>query len=129
LLLARPVRDAGGGLCARVDPAVDKDDLHSASVPADGHIARFHGQEREVVMIRFVALAALAFAVAFGGSIGAGTMSGADAKSYRSKMCRHVTLTGKVKRWRCKRGQFCCSAEIWGYYGCGSKSLGCFNPG
>jgi len=80
-------------------------------------------------MIRFLTLAALAFAVAFGGSVAWGTMSGAHAKHYRgSKICRHVKLNGKVKRWRCKRGQFCCSAEIWGYYGCGSKYLGCFNP-
>jgi hypothetical protein len=56
-------------------------------------------------------------------------MSGVHAKNYHhSRMCRHVTLTGKVKRWRCKAGTFCCSAEIMGYYGCGSKALGCFNP-
>jgi hypothetical protein len=108
---------------------VDKADLHSASAAPSGHDAGFFGQEWEIVMIRFFALAALGFAVAFGGSIASGTMSDADAKSYRSKMCRHVTLTGKTKRWRCKRGQYCCSAEIWGYYGCGSKYLGCFNPG
>jgi hypothetical protein len=79
-------------------------------------------------MIRFLTLAALGFALAFGGSVASGTMSGAQAKYHGSKMCRHVTLTGKVKHWRCKRGTYCCSAEIWGYYGCGSKALGCFNP-
>ncbi len=80
-------------------------------------------------MIRYVTFALVAFAVAFGGSIASGSMSGAEAKKhYRSKVCRHVKLNGKVKKWRCKRGQFCCSAEIWGYYGCGSKYLGCFNP-
>lgn len=79
-------------------------------------------------MIRFCTRAALGVALVAGGFMLSGAASDAEAKSYRSKMCRHVTLTGKVKRWRCKRGTYCCSAEIWGYYGCGSKALGCFNP-
>jgi hypothetical protein len=79
-------------------------------------------------MLRICTMAALAVAVAFGGSIASGTMSGAEAKKYRSsKVCRHVTLTGKVKKWRCKRGTYCCSAEIVGYYGCGNKYSGCLN--
>jgi len=81
-------------------------------------------------MIRYFTLAALAIAVAFGGLFASAAMSGAQAKKHhhRTKVCRHVTLTGKVKRWRCRRGTYCCSAEIWGYYGCGSKALGCFDP-
>jgi len=80
-------------------------------------------------MIRICTMVALAFVLVLGGSVASGTMSGAQAKKYQgSKVCRHATLTGKVKRWRCKRGQYCCSAEIWGYYGCGSKALGCFVP-
>jgi len=80
-------------------------------------------------MIRFFALTALAFALAFGGFIASATMSGAQAKRYHhAKVCRHVTITGKVHRWRCRRGTYCCSAEILGYYGCGSKALGCFDP-
>jgi hypothetical protein len=80
-------------------------------------------------MIRICTMAALVLALAAGGYVASGTMSGAQAKKYRSsKVCRHTTLTGAVKRWSCKRGQYCCSAEIWGYYGCGSKALGCFQP-
>jgi hypothetical protein len=71
----------------------------------------------------------LAVAMLAGGTFVPVGSSDAQAKSYRhSKMCRHVTLTGKVKHWRCRRGQFCCSAEIWGYYGCGNKTLGCIKP-
>ena len=79
-------------------------------------------------MIRTGLFSVLALAVMASGMMTSAAFSPADAKSYRTKACRHVTLTGKVKRWRCKRGTYCCSAEIWGYYGCGSKALGCFNP-
>jgi hypothetical protein len=80
-------------------------------------------------MIRFCTNAALAVALVAGTFMLPGITSEAQAKSHhRAKVCRHVTLTGKVKRWRCKRGQFCCSAEIWGYYGCGNKTLGCIKP-
>jgi hypothetical protein len=41
-------------------------------------------------------------------------------------VCRKATVSGKVKTWRCKRGQFCCSAPILGYFGCGKKGYGCF---
>ena len=82
------------------------------------------------VMVRHLTLAALLIAVAFGGSIASGTLSSAQAKKYhRAMVCRHVKLNGKVRRWRCRSGQLCCSAEIGGYYGCGSKYLGRINPG
>ncbi|MCG8455191.1 MAG: hypothetical protein MI919_02850 [Holophagales bacterium] len=78
-------------------------------------------------MLRILSMVALCVAVAFGGSIVSGSMSGAEAKKHRgAKICRHVTLTGKVKKWRCKRGRYCCHAEILGYYGCGNKYTGCF---
>lgn len=77
-------------------------------------------------MIRICAIVALAFALALGALVASGTMSGAHAKkSAGPKLCRHVTLTGQVKKWRCKSGQLCCSAEILGYYGCGSTPLEC----
>jgi len=78
-------------------------------------------------MIRIFTFVALAFAIAFTGMVVSGSMSGAEAKKgSHMAMCRKTTVTGKVKRWSCKSGQFCCSAPIVGYFGCGKKGLGCF---
>ncbi len=41
------------------------------------------------------------------------------------KICRHKTSSGKIKTWRCRKDQPCCSAEWMNYYTCGSKLLGC----
>jgi hypothetical protein len=78
-------------------------------------------------MIRIFSIFLLALAIAFSGSVVSGTISGAEAKKApRSGVCRKATVSGKVKTWRCKRGQFCCSAPILGYFGCGKKGYGCF---
>ncbi|MCK5088340.1 MAG: hypothetical protein KAQ88_00030 [Hyphomicrobiaceae bacterium] len=78
-------------------------------------------------MIRIFSILALALAMAFGGLVVSGSMTGAEAKKApRVGMCRKTTVTGKVKTWRCKRGHFCCSAPILGYFGCGKKGFGCF---
>ena len=41
------------------------------------------------------------------------------------KICRHKKSNGKIKTWRCRKDQPCCSAEWMNYYTCGSKLLGC----
>jgi hypothetical protein len=76
-------------------------------------------------VIRICAIVALACALAFGALVASGTMSGAEAKKSGPKICRHVNMNGKVKTWRCKSGQYCCSTEILGYYGCESTPLLC----
>lgn len=48
------------------------------------------------------------------------------AGSKSTKICKHKTQSGKVKTWRCRADQPCCSAEWLNYYTCGSKTLGCF---
>ena len=69
-------------------------------------------------MIRIFSILALALALAFGGLVVSGSMTGAEAKKApRVGMCRKTTVTGKVKTWRCKRGHFCCSAPILGFVG------------
>jgi hypothetical protein len=80
----------------------------------------------EVVMVRFVSAVALAVAIAFSGSIVSGTLSDAAAKG-KPGICKKTTLLGKVKTWSCKTGQVCCGFPIVGYYGCGSKALGCLD--
>lgn len=42
-----------------------------------------------------------------------------------TKVCKHKTQSGKIKTWRCRKDQPCCSAEWLNYYTCGSKLLGC----
>jgi hypothetical protein len=42
-----------------------------------------------------------------------------------TKVCKHKTASGKIKTWRCRKDQPCCSAEWINYYTCGSKTLGC----
>jgi hypothetical protein len=41
------------------------------------------------------------------------------------KTCRHKKSNGRIKTWRCRKDQPCCSAEWMNYYTCGSKLLGC----
>jgi hypothetical protein len=80
-------------------------------------------------MMRILSVVALAVAIAFSGLVVSGSMTGAEArKAPRTGLCRKMTVTGKVKKWRCRRGQFCCSAPILGYFGCGTKNIGCFQP-
>ena len=76
-------------------------------------------------MVRVVSALALAVALAFGGAIISGTISDAAAKS-KLGICKKTTIAGKAKTWTCKSGEFCCSAPILGYFGCGSKATGCF---
>ncbi len=73
-------------------------------------------------MIRFFAFVMFAVAIAFAGSVTSGSMSAAEAGG----VCKKKTVTGKTKTWTCKKGQFCCSAPILGYFGCGKKGAGCF---
>jgi hypothetical protein len=76
-------------------------------------------------MVRVVSALALAVALAFGGAFVSGTFSDAAAKS-KLGLCKKTTLLGKAKTWTCKSGEYCCSAPILGYYGCGAKKLfGC----
>jgi hypothetical protein len=75
-------------------------------------------------MARFVSALALAVAVAFSGSVVAGAVSDAAAKG-KPGICKKATLEGKVKKWSCRTDQVCCALPILGYYGCGSKTLGC----
>ena len=71
-------------------------------------------------MVRVVS--ALALALALGGVLVVGTTSDAAAKV---GVCKKTTLLGKAKTWKCKSGEYCCSAPILGYFGCGSKATGC----
>ncbi len=48
-----------------------------------------------------------------------------SSKSSGYKTCKHKTSSGKIKTWRCRKDQPCCSAEYINYYTCGSKLLGC----
>lgn len=52
------------------------------------------------------------------------TSVAADAAK-ATKICKHKTMSGKVKTWSCGATQPCCSAELINYYTCGSKALGC----
>ena len=80
-------------------------------------------------MIRFLSIFALAFAVVFSGSVVSGKMTGAAAKKApRAGLCRKMTVAGKVRKWRCRRGHYCCSAPLFGFFGCGTKNGGCFQP-
>ena len=49
----------------------------------------------------------------------------AQQSKAKIKVCKHKTASGKVKTWRCRADQPCCSAEWINYYTCGSKLLGC----
>jgi len=73
-------------------------------------------------MLRLVSALALAAAVVFSGSIVSGAMSDAVAGK---GVCTKKTIDGKVKKWTCKSGQICCSMPLLGYFGCGSKTMGC----
>jgi hypothetical protein len=53
------------------------------------------------------------------------TVTSADAGAKGTKVCKHKTMSGKVKTWRCGSDQPCCAAEMLDYYTCGSKALGC----
>ena len=75
-------------------------------------------------MVRVVSALALAVALALGGALVSGTISDAAAKS-KLGLCKMTTLAGKAKTWKCKSGEYCCSAPILGYFGCGSKATGC----
>jgi hypothetical protein len=77
-------------------------------------------------MARFVSAAALTLAIAFSGSIVSGTLSDAAAKG-KAGVCKQTTLLGTVKKWSCKTGQVCCGFPLVGFYGCGSKTLGCLD--
>jgi len=77
-------------------------------------------------MVRFVSAMALAVAVAFGGAVVFGSMSDVAAKG-KAGVCKQTTLAGTHKKWSCKTDQVCCSLPILGFYGCGSKTLGCLD--
>jgi len=68
--------------------------------------------------------ASLAIAVALAAAPLATTDAMAAGKK-ATKICKHKTQSGKVKTWRCRADQPCCSAEMINYYTCGSKLLGC----
>jgi hypothetical protein len=70
-------------------------------------------------------LASLAIAAALAAAPLALTVSTAEAGAKGTKICKHKTQSGKVKTWRCRKDQPCCSAEWINYYTCGSKLLGC----
>jgi hypothetical protein len=73
-------------------------------------------------MLRYLTLIAIAaMTVAAPLALTAGTADAANA----TKICKHKTMSGKVKTWRCGANQPCCSAEMINYYTCGSKALGC----
>jgi len=77
---------------------------------------------QEAVMIRILSIIALAFAIAYGGSVVSGSMVGAEArKAAAVGQCRKRTTSGKVKTWRCRMSQNCCSAPLLGYFGCCPK--------
>lgn len=78
-------------------------------------------------MARYVSALALAVAIAFSGSVVAGALSDAAAKG-KAGVCKKTTLQGKVKKWSCKTDQVCCGFPLLGYYGCGTKALGCVIP-
>jgi hypothetical protein len=78
-------------------------------------------------MLRFVSALALAMAIAFSGSIVSGAMSDVAAKG-KAGVCKKTTLEGQTKTWSCKTDQVCCALPLLGYYGCGSKELGCVIP-
>jgi len=80
-------------------------------------------------MIRILSIVALALAIAFSGSVVSGSMTGVEAKKApRTGLCRKMTVDGKLKKWLCRRGQYCCSAPLFGFFGCGTKNGGCFLP-
>ncbi len=76
---------------------------------------------REVVMIRILSIIALAFAIAYGGSVVSGSLDGVEARKAGVGMCRKKTPSGKIKTWRCKMSKNCCSAPLLGYYSCCPK--------
>lgn len=76
---------------------------------------------REVLMIRILSIIALAFAIAYSGSIVSGSMEGVEARKAGVGQCRKKTPSGKIKTWGCKMTQNCCSAPLLGYYGCCPK--------
>lgn len=66
----------------------------------------------------------LAIAAALAAAPLAFTASAASAAK-GTKICKHKTMSGKIKTWRCGKDQPCCSAEWINYYTCGSKMFGC----
>jgi hypothetical protein len=70
-------------------------------------------------------LSCLALAAALAAAPLAIMASPADAGAKATKVCKHKTMSGKVKTWRCGSDQPCCAAEMLDYYTCGSKALGC----
>ncbi len=74
---------------------------------------------RMIAAVAF-ALALVALPVAYLGS----TSTTVEAKA-AYKVCKHKTMSGKIKTWRCGADQPCCAAELINYYTCGSKMLGC----
>ena len=71
-------------------------------------------------------LSCLALAAALAAAPLALTVTPADAAGAKAtKVCKHKTMSGKVKTWRCGSDQPCCAAEMLDYYTCGSKALGC----
>jgi len=75
-------------------------------------------------MLRMFACVALALAFIALPVANMGSIPAAQAKA-GTKVCKHKTMSGKVKTWRCGADQPCCAAEMINYYTCGSKMFGC----
>ncbi len=74
-------------------------------------------------MVRVLSTLTLAVALVFGGALMSGTVS--DAAAGKLGLCKQMTVAGKTKTWKCKSGEYCCSAPILGYFGCGPKATAC----
>jgi hypothetical protein len=77
------------------------------------------------LMMRPLSCLVLAAALAVAPAVFATSSAFAKSAKYSTKVCKHKTSSGKLKTWRCRSDQPCCSAEWLDYYTCGSKTLGC----
>ncbi|KWT66785.1 hypothetical protein APY04_2192 [Hyphomicrobium sulfonivorans] len=76
-------------------------------------------------MLRVLSLMAVAAVLAMAPMALTANNAEASAKTKQTKICKHKTSNGKIKTWRCRADQPCCSAEMINYYTCGSTTLGC----